>query len=138
MGTPTAWLDPAGEGAAPLAQALDFWAAARAASSEERRALRYAVLRRHAGDTPRARAPYLLLAGELLPAADGDAEVWLDAFSATAARGTTLRGYAWARTEAARMRGDAVAAEAWSKRYRALVELAGPEENAEIAASLGL
>lgn len=138
MDAPGAWLDPAAEGPAPLAQALDFWAAARAASGEERRALRYAILRRHAGDTARARAPYLLLAGELLPAGDGDVEIWLDAFSATAARGTTMRAHAWARAEAARMRGDAPAAAAWSKRYRVLVDLAGPDENAEIAAALGL
>jgi hypothetical protein len=136
--TPGSWLEPAAEGAEARAQALAAWEAARTAAPEERRALRYAAFRHHAGDAPGALAPYLLLGGELLPPGDGDVEVWLDAFAVTTSRGITLRAYAWARAEAARFRGDAAAASRWSERYRALVTLAAPAENAELAAVLGI
>jgi hypothetical protein len=136
--TPGSWLEPAAEGPDALARALAAWASARAASPEDRRALRYAAFRHHAGDAPGALAPYLLLGGELLPPGDGDVEVWLDAFAVTTSRGITLRAYAWARAEAARFRGDTAAAARWSERYRALVTLAAPAENAELAAALGI
>ena len=121
-----------------LAQALAFWDAARAAPPEERRALRYAAATAHRGDAPRARTAYLALAADLLHEGEGDVEVWLDAFSATAARELTLRAYAWARAEAARFRGDDDAASRWSLRYRTLARLAAAPGDAELAEALDL
>ncbi|APR86739.1 Chromosome partition protein smc [Minicystis rosea] len=138
MAAPTAWLDPAAESADTLARALAFWDGARRASSEDRRALRYAAVSRHAGELPRALPPYLLVAGELLTPAEGDVEIWLDAFSATASRSMTMRAYAWSRAEAARFRGDAASAARWSERLRGLRKLSAPPENAELAAVLGI
>jgi hypothetical protein len=138
MATPTSWLDAPAESPDALARALSHWAAARRASPEDRRAVRYAAFARHAGEAPRSWAPYLLLAGDLLAPGEGDVEVWLDAFSATASRSIPMRAYAWARMEAARMRGDAAAAAAWKKRYDALCALASPADNMEMAAALGI
>jgi len=138
MAMPTSWLPPEAEGPGAFAAALAHWAAARRASPEDRRAIRYAAFARHAGEAPRSWAPYLLLAGELLAPGEGDVEVWLDAFAATASRGVTMRAYAWSRMTAARMRGDAAAAGAWKKRYQALTGLASPADNLEMAAALGI
>jgi hypothetical protein len=132
------WLTAEAESDATLARALSFWAAARSASPEDRRAIRYAALRQHRGDAPRAFAPYLLLAAELLAPGEGDVEVWLDAFSATSGRALGIRAYAWARAEAARFRGDTAAATRWTERYRALVKIASRPGSAELAAALGL
>lgn len=132
------WLDPAAESPAAFAAALAFWDAARAASAADRRAMRYAAADPHAGDSPRARVMALTAAARLLAPDEGDVEVWLDAFAATASRGTTLRAYAFARREAARFRGDDKAAAAWSSRLAAITKLAAPAENAELAAVLGL
>ncbi|MFT3764880.1 MAG: hypothetical protein QM820_05085 [Minicystis sp.] len=138
LATPSSWLEPPAEGPDAFARALAFWDAARRASPEDRRAIRYAAVNRHGGDAPRALPPYLLLAGDLLAAGEGDVEVWLDAFAVTASRGASLRAYAWSRAEAARFRGDGAVAARWSERYRALVKLAAPAENAELAAILGI
>jgi hypothetical protein len=132
------WLPPEAESDATLAEALSFWSAARRASPEDRRALRYAALRQHRGEAPRAFAPYLLLASELLAPGEGDVEVWLDAFSATSGRTLGIRAYAWTRAEAARFRGDTAAAARWTERYRALVKIASRPDDAELAAALGL
>lgn len=138
MATPMTWLAPEAEGREPLQQALAFWDGARRAPGEERRAMRYAAVVHHAGDAPRARAPYLRLASALLGAGEGDPEVWLDAFSATDSRALGMRAYAWVRMETARFRGDAVAAKRWSATHDALRTLAGPPEDAALAAALGL
>ena len=138
IATPSSWLAPAAESPAALARALGFWDAARRASPEERRAIRYAAFTAHRGDAPRAFPAYLALAGELLHPDEGDVEVWLDAFAATSSRRLTLRAYAWARAEAARFRGDAAAAARWAGRYHALAALAAGPGNAELAAVLGI
>ncbi len=134
------WVSGAGEATSPLVlgRALGFWDAARRASPEEKRALRYAVFADHRGDSPRAGSAYLALAAELLPAGEGDVEVWLDAFDATAARGRTLRAQAWTRAEAARFRGDAASASRWDERYRTLARLAATPDDAELCAALGI
>lgn len=138
IATSASWLGPGAESPAALDRALGAWAAARQASPEDKRALRYAAATRHRGDAPRALAPYLAIAAELLPRGEGDVEVWLDAFSSTVARRSTLRAYAWSRAEAARFRGDAEAAARWSKVYATLVQLAAAPGDAELAASLGI
>jgi hypothetical protein len=132
------WLTPEAESGATLDQALAFWSAARRASPEDRRAVRYAAVRQHRGEAPRAFAPFLLLAGELLAPGEGDVEVWLDAFSATSGRSLGLRAYAWTRMEAARFRGDAAAAARWTERYRGILKITARTDAAELATALGL
>ncbi|WP_437680592.1 hypothetical protein [Sorangium sp. So ce131] len=119
-----------------LARALAAWSAARDAPPAERRALRYAALRRR-GDAPRALVPYAALAAQLL-GGDGDAEVWLDAFLALDAMRFSLRHTTFARAEAARWRGDAESAAAWQRRYEALRAVASDPTRAEIAWYLGI
>jgi hypothetical protein len=137
--TSDSWLDESAEGVVRLEQALAFWDGARRASPEDRRAIRYAMMVQHRGDAPRPLAAYLALAGDLLPAGDGDVEIWLDAVSAIEGRRVTLRAYAWARAEAALLRGDAARAARWDERRRALVKLAAAdEERLELAMTLGL
>jgi hypothetical protein len=138
MATPSSWLGADAESRDALLRTLAFWDGARRAPAEDRRAMRYAALVQHRGDAPRARAPYLFLAGALLGEGEGDVEVWLDAFAATDSRAVGLRAYAWARAEAARFRGDGAAARKWSATYQALVKLAGGAENAELAGVMGL
>jgi hypothetical protein len=138
MGTVASWLTPEAESPIALARALAAWESARRATSEEKRALRYAAFTDHRGDAPRALAPYLALAAELVPPGEGDVEIWLDAFSTTVARRTTMRAYTWARAEAARFRGDAEAAARWSNSYRTLARLASSPDDAELAAALGI
>lgn len=121
-----------------LAGALAFWETARRASPEEKRALRYAAVADHRGDAPRAFSAYLALGAELLPEGDGDVEVWLDAFAATASRELTLRAYCWTRAQAARFRGDLAAGARWTERYRALARRAAAPDDAELAAALGI
>jgi hypothetical protein len=136
IGTPSSWLAPEAESPVALSRALDFWDRARHASPEDRRAIRYAAVSQHRGESPSARTAYLALAGELLQPGEGDVEVWLDAFAATSHRRLGLRAYAWARAEAARFRGDAASAERWSRTYRALAELVAGEP--ELAAAVGI
>ncbi|WP_159396913.1 hypothetical protein [Sorangium cellulosum] len=121
-----------------LARALAAWSAARDATPPERRALRYAALRRR-GDAPRALVPYAALAAQLLDGdGDGDPEVWLDAFLALDAARFSLRHTTFARAEAARWRGDTESAAAWQRRYEALRAVASDPTRAEIAGYLGL
>jgi hypothetical protein len=138
IATAQSWLGPGAESPGAVAQALALWDAARKASPPERRAIRYAAASAHRGEEPQARTAYLALAAELLPEGEGDVEVWLDAFSATSARRLTLRAYAWTRAEAARFRGDAEAASQWTRRYRALVQMAAAPDDAELTAALGI
>jgi hypothetical protein len=138
MATPLTWLAPDAESRSSLLQTLAFWDGARRAPAGERRAVRYAAVELHAGDAPRARAPYWLLAGGLVGSGDGDVEIWLDAFSAAQPRMMGMRGYAWARAEAARWRGDDAAAKRWSATYKALVKLVAAPGDAELAAALGI
>jgi hypothetical protein len=138
VATASSWLAAGAESPAAVAQALGFWEAARRAPPAERRAIRHAAAAAHRGEQPEARTAYLALAAELLPPGEGDVEVWLDAFSATAARRLTLRAYAWARAEAARFRGDAEAAAEWTRRHRALVQMAAAPDDAELTAALGI
>jgi hypothetical protein len=138
MATPSSWLAPDAESPLALDRALAFWDAARGAPPDQRRAIRYAAATAHRGDAPRARSAYLALGAQLLADGEGEVEVWLDAFSATAARAVTMRAYTWSRAEAARFRGDTEAASQWTRRYRTLVALAANPEDAEIAAVLGI
>jgi hypothetical protein len=138
MGTAASFLAPEAESPLALLRALAFWDGARAASPEERRALRYAAATAHRGDAPRPRAVYLALGAALAGEGEGDVEVWLDALSSTWARAGTMRAYAWARAEAARFRGDAEAASQWTTRYRTLSALAAAPEDAEIASVMGI
>jgi hypothetical protein len=138
LATPSSWLEAPAESMDAFASALAFWDAARRAPGPERRALRYAVVEPHAGDAPPALAVHLAIAAELLAPDEGDVEVWLDAVGATSGHGVPMRGYAFARMEAARFRGDDAAAARWSSRYRALVKLAAPAEDAELCAVLGI
>jgi hypothetical protein len=120
-----------------LSLALAGWDAARAAPSDQRRALRYAALSRR-GDAPPALAPYLSVAAELLGDGEGDVEIWLDAFLALDARRFSHREIAFARAEAALWRGDRASAEAWRGRYEKLRAVACDPERAEIARFLGI
>ncbi len=136
-GRSTSWLVPEAEAATPLGHALAFWAAATAASPEQRRALRYAALD-HRGDAPLAAAAYYAVAADLLKPAEGDVEIWLDVFTATDARRLPLRSYAWIRAESARFRGDPASAARWTTRLRALTAVTADPAKAEIARYLGL
>lgn len=119
-----------------LLSTLAAWDRALGASAERRRALRYEVLALR-GDGPPWPVPLLDLAGRLAAGA-GDVETWLDAFYAFDARHLSRRAHAWARAEAARWRGDAKAAERWTKRLDALRAVASDPARAEIARYLGL
>lgn len=136
-GTPSSWLSPEAEGPEELAAAQSFLGAARAASGDERRALRYAAFA-HRGDTPSAPVAYYLLMGDLLRPDEGDAEVWLDTVTALDAHTLPLSTYAFLRAEAARARGDAESGEAWAKHYRALAAIVSDPERAELARAIGL
>lgn len=133
--------DPAAPWARPGQRDFDLalarWDAARAASPEERRALRFAALRRR-GDVPPALTAYLAVAAELLPEGEGDTELWLDALLAADARRFTFREMAFARAVAARFRGDAASAAVWRRRYEALRAVASDPDRAEIARQLGI
>lgn len=123
------------------AQARTFsaWRAALGASSEQRRAFRYELFE-HRGDAPAFILPFLVASARLL---DDDTsslgvETWLDTASAIDGRRLRLRSYAWARAEAARIRGDEIHARVWSERLARLRELAEDAENAEMALFLRL
>ena len=120
-------------------QAFDIWQAALGASSERRRAFRYELLDRR-GDAPALILPFLVAAGRLLDddASSTSVETWLDVASALDARKLRLRSYAWARAEAARIRGDEAYARLWSERLAKLRELAEDDERMEMALFLRL
>ncbi|MCC6555347.1 MAG: hypothetical protein IT372_20490, partial [Polyangiaceae bacterium] len=117
--------------------ALTRWDAALSASPEERRALRYAALRRR-GDAPPALIAYVAAGARLLAPGEGDVEVWLDALLAIDARRFSYRQIAFARAEAARWRGDDERAALWRRRYETLREVASSPELSEIARFLGI
>lgn len=105
------------------------------AHEAERRAIRYLAFR-HRGDMPAAHAAYLHLGARLLE--QGDVEVWLDAFGALDARRMSLRAYAFARAEAARLRADEDARTLWAERYRKLSKLVHDPDAAELYQTLRL
>jgi len=115
---------------------LAAWDHAISAPADERVALRYEVLLLR-GDAIRWPATRLALGASLAEGA-GEVETWLDAFYALDARRLSRRAYVWSRAEAARWRGDATAAAAWAKRYRALAELASDPGLLEIARFAGI
>ena len=152
---PWPWVGFAQEGAPwsrptqpELGMSLARWEGALGASAEERRALRFAALRRR-GDAPPWLWAYLVVGGELLevaarggegraPAGEGDAEIWRDALLALDARRFSLREMAFARARAARSRGDVESAAVWQQRFEALRAVAADPARAEIARFLGL
>lgn len=130
------WATVAGERPRDL---LASYARALGAASPERRAFRYQSFDRR-GDAPRFALPWVVVQGALLdPDATSDtAETWLDAAMALDRRRSSLSAYAFVRLEAARMRGDAAAAERWRERLEVLRRLATGDDALEIAGFLGL
>lgn len=120
-------------------QAFTAWQAALGGSSEIRRAFRYELLDRR-GDGPALLLPFLVAAGRLLDddTSAAGVETWLDTVSAIDARRLRLRSYAWARAEAAHIRGDEAHARLWAERLTKLRELAEDDELAEMALFLRL
>jgi len=106
-----------------LDKALAPWVGLSTADAHTRRAGRWAAIKSR-GDTPPWLAVHLLLASRLLKADEGDMEVWFDALVAMDQRRYSLRSYAFARAEAARMRGDMTTAAKWDERFRTLCKLA--------------
>lgn len=131
------WARPDAPSRAALRETLAAWALGRASSRERRRAFRHDALNRR-GDAPSARSAYLAVAASLLPATEGDTELWLDAFDAVDARRVSLRARAFSRAEAARWRGDVASEAAWRQRLQALASIATDPARAELIAFLGL
>ena len=104
-------------------QALSPWVSLASAEPPTRRAGRWAASHSR-GDAPPWLAVHLLLASRLLNPSEGDMEVWFDALLALDQRRFSLRSYAFARAEAARMRGDMATATMWDERFRKLCKLA--------------
>ncbi len=122
-----------------VAATLGAWSGALAGSSEDRRAFRYRILELR-GDAPALLLPYLVASARLLDddVTGAGVETWLDAASAIDARRVRMRSYAWARAEAARVRGDEAHADLWTERLRALRALASDDHDLEIASFLRL
>ncbi|UQA57905.1 hypothetical protein [Polyangium aurulentum] len=118
-------------------RALTLWSYALASPARSRRALRWAALDVR-GDAPPWLGTHLALAGRLLGPGEGDPEVWLDAFAALDAPRFSLRQYAFARAEAARLRGDPASAARWEERYRTLRSIASDPARAQMARHLDL
>jgi hypothetical protein len=131
------WARPDAPSGSALRETLQAWSQAMTSSPDERRAFRYGALNQR-GDAPNARPAYLAMTARTLPAAEGDTEVWLDAFDAIDARRVSLRARAFSRAEAARWRGDAASAATWRARFKALTVLALDPTHAELAAFLKL
>lgn len=126
-------------GDAAISRNLDAWKAAFGAPDDDRRAFRYAVMRVR-GDAPSFAVPYFVAGSRLLggdPRSPG-MEVWLDALTADDAPRMPLAMYAWSRLEAARIRGDAAAAEVWQKRVNGVRAAKSADADLEIARFLGL
>lgn len=104
-------------------RALAPWVGLATADPPLRRAGRWAAMQSR-GDAPPWLSVHLLLASRLLQPNEGDVEVWLDALLGLEQRRYSLRSYAFARAEAARMRGDSATAAAWDERFRTLCKLA--------------
>lgn len=137
MADPTARWEASGEAA--IGANLEAWRRAFGASDADKRAFRYAVLRVR-GDAPSFAVPYLVAGGRLL-GEDGAAagvEVWLDALSADDAPRMSMSAYAWSRLEAARMRGDEAASDAWKGRLSRIRAVKSEDADLEIARFLGL
>ncbi len=113
------------------------WIGLASADPALRRAGRWAALDAR-GDAPPWLAVHLLLASRLLEPGEGDHEVWLDALLALDDRRFSLRQIAFARAEAARMRGDAAASKTWDERYRSLRKLAADPAFIELARHLDI
>lgn len=118
-------------------QSLAPWVGLAGASPELRRAGRWAAMRAR-GDAPPWLAVHALLASRLLGPGEGDAEVWLDALLALDERRFSLRSYAFARAEAARMRGDMATAATWDGRFRTLCKLAAEVPHYEFTRMLDI
>jgi hypothetical protein len=118
-------------------RALTLWSRAISSPAPSRRALRWAALGVR-GDAPPWLGTHLALAGRLLGPGEGDAEVWLDAFAALDATRFSLRQYAFARAEAARLRGDPASAARWEERYRTLRAIASDSARAQMARHLDI
>lgn len=99
------------------------WTGLSTADANMRRAGRWAAIKSR-GDAPPWLSVHLLLASRLLHKDEGDMEVWFDALLALDQRRYSLRSYAFARAEAARMRGDMATAAKWDERFRTLCKLA--------------
>ena len=126
-------------GGDPIARNLDAWENALASDAPNRLAFRYAVLD-VGGDAPEALTAYLVAGGRLLD--DGtvgrSTEVWLDAMTSHDAPRVSASAYAFARREAARIRGDEASAAIWAERLRNLRAASSAGETLEIARFLGL
>ncbi len=120
-----------------LDQALAPWVGLAGATPELRRAGRWAAMRAR-GDAPPWLAVHALLASRLLGPGEGDVEVWLDALLALDERRFSLRSYAFARAEAARMRGDMATAATWDGRFRTLCKLAAEVPHYEFTRMLDI
>jgi hypothetical protein len=122
-----------------IASTLGAIRAARGTSDEERRAFRYAFAGLR-GDAPALLVPFALAAGELLgpSASHAAAETWLDAALAREVRRFPLRSIAFARSVAARARGDAESAALWEERLAVLRAVVANPSTLEAARYLRL
>lgn len=119
-----------------LSASLSLWSAIRSAPADERRALRYMLMKSRA-DVAASPLAELELATEVL-GDSGDVEIWLDALTAIDARVMSHRSYTWLRALAASWRGDAAAASRWTQSYKALCVIASDPTRAELARFLGI
>ena len=117
-----------------LAMSQGAYRRALAAPAPARRAFRYALLSRR-GDAPDALASFLVCAGRLVDASE-DVETWLDAVMAVDAARFSLRAMAFARAEAAGVRGDDAAAAAWAATHAELEARAADPARAELFRAL--
>lgn len=109
------------------------WTRAIAAPPDEQLAFRYKLFHQ-AGDAPADLGIYLLAGGRLLTDADGaSTEVWLDAMTGLDRARFTFFGYAFARAEAAALRGDTESAATWSARRDAIRAVKASPDVLEIA-----
>lgn len=118
-------------------RALAPWVGLSTADAPLRRAGRWAAMQSR-GDAPPWLSVHLFLASRLLDKNEGDQEVWLDALLAMDQRRYSLRSYAFARAEAARMRGDMAAATTWDERFRTLCKLAAEVQYYEFTRHLDI
>jgi hypothetical protein len=118
-------------------RALAPWVSLATADPTLRRAGRWAALRSR-GDVPPWLSVHAFLASRLVEPSDGEPEVWLDALLAFDQRRFSLRSYAFARAEAARMRGDTATAAIWDGRFRTLCKVAAELPNYEFTRHLDI
>lgn len=120
-----------------LDDVLAPWIGLSEADPNIRRAGRWAAIKSR-GDAPPWLSVHLLLASRLLKADEGDMEVFFDALIALDQRRYSLRAYAFARAEAARMRGDMATAAKWDERFRTLCKLAAEVPHYEFTRHLDI